>query len=885
MKKLFVVFTAFWMLASICANAQDVNKSLVRERTAIGDDNSTITRGDDGDNMIIKNVWVQGTEDNVLGSLTRPGFTSFCLATCVGKNLSGLQTFPTDGGTYKVNPNGYLTNSVGNAGKLHFSLDADNLDLTKCKFELVNSLGEVFPVELSDIAFVEGGFEFNGTIYSEGFEAKVTLGLDGIDKLYSDYTNNIWDANTGQDDDSNILNSFTQLAQQLKTGTVTRICRGSNKILEDFYYTNIQREIAQKLSLRVTSEDGNQYVTSADIMCVAFIPLNYKQILQLENVDLAWRFTDYDSTVGGIAKAIRSIIPNISYVSFKSVSLVNETPTLNIEANGSEMSVEVSEEVLDAVNNGMDLSTLESVVNIVLTPYNSIETYPNNLINRVNTYLDHISDRYTAQRGGNIAWNAVEPILIFNNQLGISQLWPEMIINGDLKTTFIMTSLTDESIVPTYMKYIAVAQNGTVLESHLYEGYEKVAQLSLPLGESEIIYQVSDFYGNVVTKRYPVYRTEKATMEKISISDAKHVPYYSANNLDFSDMPNLKAYVATGYDKATGTIWLTRVKQVPANTGFLLMGEPGNYQISISESASNVYYKNMFKGTLDGTTLYTTDGDYTNYYLSKGESGVGFYKVTKAEGQSIGANRCYLPILTNIPTNGSEGDAELIKVSAAKQVPYYTSKNLDFTSMEAQGVKAYTATGYNYGTGIIWLTRVKKVPAHTGVLIMTDGEGDYSIPTASVASIYENMFVGSEDSKTIFTNETIDGVDYVNYYLSNGTSGVGFYKVTQANGVSMDANRCYLPIPYRASSGTRGDNSEMEAFCQMIISDEASDNVISIPVFGGVDDDNDDPTGIEVQSSIFNVQSNDVYYNLQGQRVDNPTKGLDIRNGKKVVIK
>jgi hypothetical protein len=28
-----------------------------------------------------------------------------------------------------------------------------------------------------------------------------------------------------------------------------------------------------------------------------------------------------------------------------------------------------------------------------------------------------------------------------------------------------------------------------------------------------------------------------------------------------------------------------------------------------------------------------------------------------------------------------------------------------------------------------------------------------------------------------------------------------------------------------------------------------------------------------------------VYYNLQGQRVDNPTKGLYIVNGRKVIIK
>jgi hypothetical protein len=119
----------------------------------------------------------------------------------------------------------------------------------------------------------------------------------------------------------------------------------------------------------------------------------------------------------------------------------------------------------------------------------------------------------------------------------------------------------------------------------------------------------------------------------------------------------------------------------------------------------------------------------------------------------------------------------------------------------------------------------------------------------------------------------------VNYYLSKGDAGVGFYKVTNPDGVKMGANRCYLPIPKRdAASGARGKNRE-SSFCKMILSDESNDDVIAIPLFA------DDATGINVQSSMFNLQSNEVYYNLQGQRVDNPGKGLYIKNGKKVILR
>lgn len=45
------------------------------------------------------------------------------------------------------------------------------------------------------------------------------------------------------------------------------------------------------------------------------------------------------------------------------------------------------------------------------------------------------------------------------------------------------------------------------------------------------------------------------------------------------------------------------------------------------------------------------------------------------------------------------------------------------------------------------------------------------------------------------------------------------------------------------------------------------------------------PTGIgTIQSLMVNVQSS-TYYNLQGQRLTRPQKGLNIVNGRKVVIK
>ena len=52
---------------------------------------------------------------------------------------------------------------------------------------------------------------------------------------------------------------------------------------------------------------------------------------------------------------------------------------------------------------------------------------------------------------------------------------------------------------------------------------------------------------------------------------------------------------------------------------------------------------------------------------------------------------------------------------------------------------------------------------------------------------------------------------------------------------------------------------------------------------GSMNGENDGTTGIR---AIDEVQSDDAWFNLKGQRIDIPTKkGLYIKNGKKVVVK
>ena len=139
------------------------------------------------------------------------------------------------------------------------------------------------------------------------------------------------------------------------------------------------------------------------------------------------------------------------------------------------------------------------------------------------------------------------------------------------------------------------------------------------------------------------------TEEVIKITSAGQTTWCSASDLDFTGVDGLKAYIAPGYNRTTGTIWLMRVFEVPANEGILLIGDPGEYKVP--KKSTTTYYENMFVGTLKAITINETEGEYTNYYLSNGTSGVGFYKVDGT--QKIGANRAYLPLLKGMVLAGT----------------------------------------------------------------------------------------------------------------------------------------------------------------------------------------------------------------------------------------
>ena len=355
--------------------------------------------------------------------------------------------------------------------------------------------------------------------------------------------------------------------------------------------------------------------------------------------------------------------------------------------------------------------------------------------------------------------------------------------------------------------------------------------------------------------------------EAISIGKAGKASYCGDKSLDFSFSDEVKAYIATGFDKDEGTIWLTRVKDVPAGVPVLIKGEANKtYDVPVTDS-QNSYYTNMFVGNTSGEkmVIQETDGDMMNYYLS----GDGTFKSVNKTA-NIGTNKCYLQLPGTFEA-AATGATQMVKVGSIGKASFAAPVDLDFTNVS--GLKAFTATGYDKSTKTIWLTRVMKVQKGEGVLLKGD-PNSYEIPSAAVQSSYENMFVGNTSGDEIQVQETSEDGSQTNYYLS-GKDG----SFVSVNGFAkIGNNKCYLALPTSmvAVSSTRSAEDDYKF---------EEPEVIKLPIeFKSIGSEGDGTTSIKNLTPALS-EGEGVYYTLQGQRVAKPGKGLYIRNGKKVVIK
>lgn len=207
----------------------------------------------------------------------------------------------------------------------------------------------------------------------------------------------------------------------------------------------------------------------------------------------------------------------------------------------------------------------------------------------------------------------------------------------------------------------------------------------------------------------------------------------------------------------------------------------------------------------------------------------------------------YLDTFMKLVTCNAPNFDSNFSLTLGKEWTTFTSAyNLDFSSVE--GLTAYTAK-YNKDNDAVALTPVKKVKAHTGLILKGEAGKTYTL------SILPSNEAGLE---AVTDNQLVDCVDAVwstgrknDYFLSNGKF------------VKSDNDGWALPgKSFLYIEGGRTNKSESPLRVYVDNTATAINGITNNPVV-----------------------KDEAYYNLQGVKVKRPQHGVFIHNGKKVVLK
>ncbi|WP_417099137.1 leucine-rich repeat domain-containing protein [Leyella stercorea] len=264
---------------------------------------------------------------------------------------------------------------------------------------------------------------------------------------------------------------------------------------------------------------------------------------------------------------------------------------------------------------------------------------------------------------------------------------------------------------------------------------------------------------------------------------------------------------------------------------------------------------------INGTDCYLAYQAFWNcsklkdvYITSKSEPKAERYGFPFDNNPKVHVMKDYVDVISGLtkgengnPCNTDHFDSNF-SITLGKEWTTFTSAyNLDFSNVEG-GLTAYTAK-YNKDNDAVALTPVKKVKAHTGLILKGEAGKSYTLPILN----------SNEDALDAVTdNQLVDCVDALwstgrdnDYFLSDGK----FVKSTN-NGWALPG-KSYLYI-----NGGRANKSESPLRVYVDNTATAINGITTNPVV-----------------------KDEAYYNLQGVKVQRPQHGVFIHNGKKVVLK
>ena len=289
-----------------------------------------------------------------------------------------------------------------------------------------------------------------------------------------------------------------------------------------------------------------------------------------------------------------------------------------------------------------------------------------------------------------------------------------------------------------------------------------------------------------------------------------------------------------------------------ANTDFYfrLYREDTDYEVcpyissgSYVYSFANGQYETYDVGQINGNYKGTTYAFGIQHSIIKANK----YRITVYVKYPGGEFEYYIKVeIIDVP----------VTISSYGNATFCSSCALNFTST---GITANIITEANGGN--LTTNTITKTPANTGLFLEGAAGTTVNVPVITYTEAEEvttNLLKGTVNQiDNLPQTQTIESTDYTNYILTVNKAGgevatPKFFKVNGTSGNTVKANKAYLQIPTASAS--------RDYFWF-----------------------NDFTTAIEAVKQEQKMEGE--VYNLAGQRIAQPTKGLYIVNGKKVIIK
>lgn len=424
------------------------------------------------------------------------------------------------------------------------------------------------------------------------------------------------------------------------------------------------------------------------------------------------------------------------------------------------------------------------------------------------------------------------------------------------------------------LKYYSNADNGSTcyftefdfdaaVESYKNSLDEKLASVENIVGYVGAPATLADWQTPInAFKTDPTYENYQAVESALTqVLTVEPNQFYRIINADYATRET-PAYISVTADK-DGKLQAATAEQVDgfANMPQTLIrfttSENGNYVLNLQgENIGNTQNQSQ-PIYLENRTNSGASYQAGSYELVNKAPACYVLKCTNAVSTGDGGNKVCITVLDNngyeISTWGDGVKYSQWYLQPAKTVNVeisgagYATVNYPFAVQVPEGVTAYTGTA-NAEEGVFTLKAIDNgvIPANTPVVL----EGSADIYTLEILADDTTPVVeGNSLSGTLLSRDITTATNA--YILGNGSEGIGFYQMS-ADDRTLGSNKAYLELSASMS------------------------HVRSITIGGPT-------TGIE--DTVAEGVEAEEYYDLQGRRVLNPTKGIYVtKSGKKVLF-